>query len=215
MKNPDPRIVLSRLKNRYDLTTCRDEFLHFSNPYETLIATILSAQTTDRTVNQVTSKLFAQYPSVSDLAGAEISGVEKIILSTGFYHAKARNIIAASRMVMNEFDGKVPDRMEDLVRLPGVGRKTANIVLAHAFSKTEGIAVDTHVKRISIRLGLTRHSNPLDIETDLTRIFTRDNWAEINGLFILHGRRVCTSRKPQCMSCDLSDICFYTNTHAE
>ena len=203
-------MVISRLRERYDLSQSKEEFLHFRNPYETLIATILSAQTTDRTVNLVTVELFAEYPDVASLADADIADVEKIIHRTGFYHAKARNIIAASQMVIEEFGGEVPDIMDDLIRLPGVGRKTANIVLSHAFSRIEGIAVDTHVRRVSMRLGITQESDPNRIETDLIRFFPPEIWAEINGLFILHGRKICTARKPHCASCNLADICQYS-----
>ncbi len=143
------------------------------------------------------------------LSLADIEDVERIIHPTGFFHAKAKNIIAASQMVMTEFGGVVPDQMDDLIRLPGVGRKTANIVLDHAFSKTVGIAVDTHVRRVSMRLGLTDESDPNRIEMDLVRFFPKEYWAEINGLFILHGRRVCTARKPACDGCDLADMCRY------
>lgn len=209
MTDLDSGCILSRLRSRYDLSKSRDEFLHFRNPYETLIATILSAQTTDRCVNMVTRELFEQYPDAMALSLADIEDVERIIHPTGFFHAKAKNIIAASQMVMTEFGGVVPDQMDDLIRLPGVGRKTANIVLDHAFSKTVGIAVDTHVRRVSMRLGLTDESDPNRIEMDLVRFFPKEYWAEINGLFILHGRRVCTARKPACDGCDLADLCRY------
>lgn len=205
----DPVLIARRLRKQYDLSAHAGDFLHFGNPYEILIATILSAQTTDKTVNIVTRELFARYPDVSDLASADIADVEKIIHKTGFYHAKARNIIATSQTVVRQFKGVVPDRMADLVILPGVGRKTANIVLHHAFGITEGIAVDTHVRRVSIRLGLTDKTEPPEIEEDLMRIFPHEIWGEINGLFILHGRQVCSARKPACESCILSDLCRY------
>ncbi len=205
--------ILFRLRSLYDLSKSRDEFLHFRNPYETLIATILSAQTTDRCVNMVTRELFEQYPDIAALSQADIKDVERIIHPTGFFHAKAKNIIAASQMIMTEFEGRVPDEMDELVRLPGVGRKTANIVLDHAFSKTVGIAVDTHVRRVSMRLGLTDESDPGRIEMDLVRFFPKEYWAEINGLFILHGRRVCTARKPACDGCGLADLCRYASSN--
>lgn len=202
-------MIISRLRNLYDLSQSGNEFLHFKNPYEILIATILSAQTTDRTVNLVTQELFKRYPDIASLAKADPAEVEIIIHRTGFYHAKTKNIIATSQMVVLEYGGVVPDRMEDLILLPGVGRKTANIVLSHAFSKIVGIAVDTHVRRVSMRLGLTSQSDPNRIETDLKRIFLPDTWAEINGLFILHGRKVCNARKPSCTLCVLADMCQY------
>lgn len=183
--------------------------MHFENPYQILIATILSAQTTDQTVNLVTKSLFKRYPEITTLAFADLSDVEEIIHSTGFYHAKARNIIASAMMVVEKFDGNVPERMEDLLQLPGVGRKTANIILHHAFDIVIGIAVDTHVKRVAYRLGITSSTNPDSIEKDLMSVYPQEVWGEINRLLILHGRRVCTAKKPHCYNCFLSDICPY------
>lgn len=201
--------IIHRLRGNYSLADSRDEFLHFENPYQILIATILSAQTTDQTVNKVTKSLFKEYSKIEDLASANLSDIEEIIHSTGFFHAKARNIIAASRMVVEKFDGNVPSNMEYLLQLPGVGRKTANIILHHAFDITVGIAVDTHVKRVAYRLGITSSTNPEIIEKDLTRIYPKNVWGEINGLLILHGRKICTAKKPSCPNCFLSDICLY------
>ncbi|MFH0967641.1 MAG: endonuclease III [Methanobacteriota archaeon] len=201
--------VYYQLHRAYDLASSGDEFLHFGSPYEVLIATILSAQTTDRCVNAVTKVLFARYPDSSALAQAESSDVEGIIHSTGFYRAKARNIIAAAQVLVNSHGGAVPDDMDLLMALPGVGRKTANIVIHHAFGRAEGIAVDTHVKRVSTRLGLSDQTNPNRIEQDLLDLFPRNIWGEINGLFILHGRRICQARSPACDRCVLSGICRY------
>ncbi len=209
----DPGKIYDLLCGEYDLASSGDEFLHFENPYQILIATILSAQTTDRCVNQVTRVLFSRYPDPTALASADLHEVEKIIHSTGFYRAKSRNIIAAANALLNFFDGVVPDDMKSLVTIPGVGRKTANIVTHHAFGRADGIAVDTHVKRLSTRLGLTKSSDPDRIEQDLLLAFPKSIWGDINGLFILHGRRVCIARKPSCSKCVLSVLCPYCLTN--
>jgi endonuclease-3 len=200
------------LHSTYPLAEMRSEFLHFKTPYQSLIATILSAQTTDISVNAVTPELFSRYPSAADLACAKQEDVEVIIRKTGFFRSKAKNIIATAQMLVTEFSGEVPADMEQLQRLPGVGRKTANIVMSHAFSCNEGIAVDTHVKRISMRLGLTTHSDPDRIEQDLCALFRREWWEEINALFILHGRKVCNAQRPKCEICVLSSYCVYQMT---
>jgi endonuclease-3 len=200
-------MIYRELCGAYDLSSSRDEFLHFESPYQILIATILSAQTTDRMVNQVTRVLFQEYPDPDTLSCASLSDVENIIHSTGFYHAKARNIIGAARALVSRFNGIVPGTIDELVTIPGVGRKTANIVIHHAFGRAEGIAVDTHVRRLSQRLGLTGSSSPEQIEQDLLRIFPKQVWGDINGLFILHGRKVCRSRNPGCSHCLLSSLC--------
>ena len=200
--------IYRRLAGAYDLSSSGDEFLHFESPYQILIATILSAQTTDRMVNQVTRVLFREYPGPDALSGASLPDIEAIIHSTGFYHAKARNIIGAAKALVSRFDGVVPGTIDELVTIPGVGRKTANIVIHHAFGRAEGIAVDTHVRRLSRRLGLTASADPVKIEQDLLRIYPREVWGDLNGLFILHGRRVCTSRSPRCESCILVSLCL-------
>ena len=197
------------LSKTYPLTEMKDEFLHFQTPFQSLIATILSAQTTDIAVNAVTPKLFSQYPSPAELAIAHQEDVETIIRRTGFYRSKAKNIIGTAQMLITEFGGVVPADMELLQRLPGVGRKTANIVMSHAFSQNVGIAVDTHVKRISMRLGLTKHSDPDLIEKDLCSLFPQEWWEDINSLFILHGRRICNSQHPKCEICVLSAYCTH------
>lgn len=211
MTNPVPLRIFEILQSEYDLDSSRDEFLHFETPFEILIATILSAQTTDKCVNQVTKVLFSRFPDPSSLAAADPGEVEDIVHSTGFYRAKSRNIIAASKMLMTDYGGVVPDRMEQLITIPGVGRKTANIVIHHAFGRADGIAVDTHVRRVSMRLGLSDHSDPDRIEQDLLGFFPRDIWGDINGLFILHGRRVCTARSPGCHQCVLFLLCRYAH----
>ncbi len=202
-----PCVIYRKLCGVYDLASSRDEFLHFETPYQILIATILSAQTTDRMVNQVTGVLFQKYPDPVALSQASIPDVENIIHSTGFYHAKARNIIGASQALVQQFGGEVPGTIEELVTIPGVGRKTANIVIHHAFGRAEGIAVDTHVRRLSLRLGLTEYPDPERIEKDLMMAYPKSVWGEINGLFILHGRRVCRSRSPDCEHCILQSLC--------
>lgn len=180
--------------------------LDFRNPFELLAATILSAQSTDRTVNSVTPALFARYPDAFALAGADPAELQDLIRPTGFFNAKAKSLIGMAAALVEQFDGQVPDRMADLVHLPGVGRKTANVVLSVAFGKP-GLAVDTHVLRVSKRLGLTEEDDPVKVEADLNPMVP----AAERGLFslrlILHGRRVCAARSPACHTCVLHDIC--------
>jgi endonuclease-3 len=177
------------------------------DPWHLLVAVILSAQTTDVGVNKVTPVLFARYPRPEDLAAADVLDVEEIVHSTGFYHAKTKSIMAAARMVVADFGGCVPDTMEELMRLPGVARKTANIVISNAFGKVEGIAVDTHVFRLAHRLGLSDESDPDKVERDLTSLLPHDQWFHVNYRFIDHGRAVCTAKRPACGACVLADIC--------
>ena len=181
--------------------------LDYDDPWHLLVAVILSAQTTDVGVNKVTPKLFARFPAPEDLAAASVPEVEEIVKPTGFYHNKTRLIMATAQMVLTEFDGRVPDTMEDLMRLPGVARKTANIVIANAYGKVEGIAVDTHVFRLSHRLGLTDEKDPDKVERDLCALLPREDWYAVNYRFIDHGRAVCTAKRPACGACALSDIC--------
>ncbi len=181
--------------------------LDYDDPWHLLVAVILSAQTTDVGVNKVTPVLFARFPCPEDLAGADVLEVESIVKPTGFYHNKTKLIMGTARMVITEFGGRVPDTMEDLMRLPGVARKTANIVIANAYGKVEGIAVDTHVFRISHRLGLTDQKDPDKVERDLTSLLPHDDWFHVNYRFIDHGRAVCTAKRPICGACVLSDIC--------
>jgi endonuclease-3 len=186
--------------------------LRYRNPFEMLIATVLSAQCTDAKVNEVTPVLFERYPEPDDLAGAELGEVEAIIRPTGFYRNKAKTLAALSSKLVEEFGGKVPERMDDLVRLPGVGRKTAAVVQSTALKDRfpdgpEGIAVDTHVFRLSKRLGLSRNDDPEKVERDLMEIFPRSVWGDIALRLILHGRKVCKARKPACDLCVLADIC--------
>lgn len=181
--------------------------LKFSNPVELLVATILSAQCTDDVVNKITTSLFKKYHSVTDYAAVDIEEFEQDIKSAGFYHNKAKNIIASAKLIIEKYHGKVPSNMEDLITLPGVARKTANIVLYNAFGITDGIAVDTHVSRLSQKLGLSKNTDPVKIEKDLMQIIPYDIWGSFSYLLIEHGRAVCIARKPKCKTCVLKDIC--------
>ena len=181
--------------------------LDFDSPWHLLVAVILSAQTTDVGINKVTPRLFARFPDAESLAGADVLEVEEIVRPAGFYHNKTKSIMGAARMVVTEFDGRVPDTMEDLMRLPGVARKTANIVIANAYGKVEGIAVDTHVFRIAHRLGLTDQKDPDKVERDLIGLLPRKDWYAVNYRFIDHGRAICDAKRPICGACALNDIC--------
>jgi len=181
--------------------------LHYSSPLEILVATILSAQCTDKRVNIVTKSLFKKYKTAEDYAKADLAELEQDIRSTGFYRNKAKNIKNAGRMLVEKFNSQVPRTMSELIELPGVARKTANIVLSNAYGVIEGIAVDTHVRRLSKRLGLTENKNPDKIEKDLMLIVPKSHWKRITDLLIFHGRNVCMARKPKCSICSLNKIC--------
>lgn len=196
--------IIALLKNEYPGVKIA---LHYSDPLGLLIATILSAQCTDRQVNAVTKNLFNKYRTPQDYIKASQEELEKDIYSTGFYRNKAKNIKELSKILVNEFNSKVPDTMEALLTLPGVGRKTANIILSGGFGKIEGIAVDTHVKRIAFRLGLTANTDPEKIEKDLMKIIPEDDWAILTLLLIHHGRKICHARKPLCRECVLNKLC--------
>lgn len=185
--------------------------LDFSTPLELLIATILSAQATDKLVNKVTKTLFKKYKAASDYAGADISGLEKDLSSVNFYRNKAKSVKGCCEKIISDFGGRVPDTLEGLVTLRGVGRKTANIVLGNAFEK-DALAVDTHVKRVSRRLGLTKSDDPDEIEKDLCRIIPEKRWTRTTLLFILHGRATCKAKKPACAACPIKDNCVYYRT---
>ncbi|MEK6941933.1 MAG: endonuclease III [archaeon] len=197
-------IVLSLLEK-----TCPagKTFLEHNGPFELLAATILSAQCTDVRVNIATKPLFKKYRSVNDFANASQSGLEMDIFSTGFYRSKAKNIIACAKMVLEKHGGKVPKTMAKLVELPGVGRKTANIVLSSGFGIIGGMAVDTHVKRLSFRIGLSSQKYPQKVEKDLLLLVPKKKWGKFPLLLIQHGRAVCTARKPNCTACVLSNVC--------
>jgi len=181
--------------------------LNFSNPLELLAATILSAQSTDIGVNKATPVVFAKYKTAADYAGADVSELERLIKSTGFYHNKAKSIIGAAKVLVRDFEGKVPKTMAEIITLPGVARKTGNVVLFNAYGVTEGIAVDTHVIRLSTRLGLSHEKDPEKIEKDLMRQVLKEKWGPFSYLLIDHGRAICIARKTKCVICVLNDIC--------
>jgi len=181
--------------------------LRFKNVWQLLVATILSAQCTDARVNQVTPILFKKYKSVSDFAKADIKEFEKDIHSTGFYRNKAKGIIGSAKKILSDFKGAVPGTMDELTSLPGIGRKTANVILSSGFGKVEGIVVDTHVKRLSRLLGLTVNSDPGKIEQDLMKLIPREDWDAVSHLLILHGRSVCKARRPLCGDCRINKLC--------
>jgi endonuclease-3 len=185
--------------------------LHHETPLQILIATILSAQCTDERVNKITPFLFKKYKGVEDFAKAKQSILEQEIRSTGFYRNKAKNIIVASKKIVKDFNGKVPDNMQDLITLSGVARKTANIVLSSAFKKAEGIAVDTHVRRLSQRLGLSKEEDPNKIEEDLMKIVPKKDWLDFNYILVDHGRKICNARKPLCPICPINRLCPSAN----
>jgi endonuclease-3 len=181
--------------------------LHYSNQLELLVATMLSAQSTDETINKVTNTLFKKYTKPEDYANADLKELEQDIRSTGFYHNKAKNLQNAAKMLVEKYNSKVPKTMEELVKLPGVARKTANIVLTNAFGVIAGVAVDTHVRRLAQRLGLSENKDPNKIEQDLMSIVPKDKWMRLTDLLIFHGRRVCIAKKPNCARCVLNKIC--------
>jgi endonuclease III len=199
------RTILEKLDEAYPAATCA---LVHKNPFQLLVATILSAQSTDATVNQVTPALFVKYPTPKDLAYATPSEVEQDIRRTGFFRNKTKSIIGASRKIVEEYRNEVPRTMEELLTLPGVARKTANVVLGTAFGIPAGVVVDTHVQRVAGRLDLTRNTDPKKIEQDLMHVMPREKWILFSHQVIWHGRRVCRARKPLCIQCNLTKICY-------
>lgn len=197
-------LLLERLEACYPDAHCE---LSYENPLELLIATILSAQCTDERVNQVTARLFQKYRRPEDYLEVPEEELQEDIRQTGFFRNKAKNIRGACRRILEAYGGEVPDTMEDLLTLPGVARKTANVVLSNAFGRAEGIAVDTHVGRLAQLMGITRNTDPDKIEQDLLAYFPPEKWALINHLLIFHGRRICWARQPQCEICPLKDVC--------
>jgi endonuclease III len=196
--------VLERLRGRYPAPATA---LQWRSPWELLVATILAAQCTDERVNRTTPELFRRWPTIEDMAGADQSEVEAVIRPTGFFRNKAKSLTGAARKIVSRFGGEIPRTMEGLTSLPGVGRKTANIVLSNAFSVHEGIAVDTHVRRVAFRLGLTGFRDPKRIELELLPLFPRASWGEINHLLVLFGREICKAPSPLCSRCPLQDLC--------
>ncbi|HIK37282.1 MAG: endonuclease III [Geminocystis sp.] len=203
-KQKEAEEILRILKQLYPNATCS---LNYDNPFQLLVATILSAQCTDERVNQVTPVLFSRFPTPESLATADRKEIETIIRPTGFYRNKAKNIQQAAIRIIRDFQGQVPQTMSELLTLPGVARKTANVVLAHGFGIIEGLTVDTHVKRLSNRLGLTTSSNPLEIEKDLMQLLPKPEWENFSIRLIYHGRAVCKARKPNCEKCALNHLC--------
>ena len=207
-ENPDARrqfeIINPLLKKLYPVPRCG---LDFENPFQLLIATILSAQCTDVRVNMITPALFERFPDPAAMAEADPAELEKLIYTAGFYHNKAKSILGASKMIMQDYGGKVPHTMEELLKLPGVARKTASVVLGNAFGINEGIAVDTHVTRLVARLGLSTNTDPVKIERDLMALAPREEWTDISHRLIWHGRLICEAKRPRCEKCLLAPHC--------
>ncbi|MSP60171.1 MAG: endonuclease III [Myxococcales bacterium] len=196
--------IINGLQALYPEAHCE---LVFASPFQLLVATILSAQSTDKMVNAITPGLFTRFPDAAALAAADPAEVERLVARTGFFRQKAKNIVGSARLITTVHGGEVPRTMEALCTLPGVARKTANVVLGSAYGMNEGIAVDTHVTRLAGRLGLSRHTDPVKIERDLVGLFPRERWTQLGHQIIWHGRRVCQARKPACQSCTLAPHC--------
>ena len=206
-KKPTPELagaIYDRLAAHYPNAHCA---LDFKTPFQLLVATILSAQCTDKRVNMVTPALFKRYRTPAALAAANPDELEELIKSTGFFRSKTKSLIGMSTAVAEQHGGRVPNDLDSLVKLPGVGRKTANVVLGNAYDKNEGVVVDTHVGRLSARLGLTKETDPIKVEQDLMRLFPRDRWTMLAHLLIEHGRTICEARRPKCEVCFLNDLC--------
>lgn len=199
------REILLRLARRFPDARCE---LNFSNPLELLVATILSAQCTDQRVNKVTPILFSKYRTAEDFARADLKELEAIIRPTGFFRNKARSIKAACQIIAEKHGGNVPARMDDLIELPGIARKTANVILGVGFAIPSGIVVDTHVRRVARRLDLSRQDNPDKIERDLMNLYPRQDWIMLSHLLIFHGRYICLARRPKCEVCPVYDLCY-------
>ena len=209
MKKQDAAKIFSLLGKRYPDARDSPAMLSKGSAFEVLILTILSAQTTDRAVLQVKQPLFTKYPTPAALAKAKTEDVETIIHSLGYFHAKAKHIIAASQALLSDFDGSVPDTMEELLKIPGVGRKTANIVLYHALGRNEGIAVDTHVRRLAQRIGFSDTDKVTVIEQDLMAAFPQEQWGDLTDVLITHGRGCCDAKRPKCEVCPISRYCRF------
>ena len=197
-------VIFERLHEAYPDAHCA---LDFSNPFQLLVATILSAQCTDKRVNLTTPAVFARYPSPAALAAANPEELEQMIKSTGFFRSKTKSLIGMATAVAERHGGIVPDRLAQLVELPGVGRKTANVILGNAYGRDEGVVVDTHVTRLSQRLGFTSHTDPVKIEQDLMKLYPRERWTLLAHLLIEHGRQICVARTPKCEQCVANDLC--------
>ena len=199
--------VVELLEKEYPQEKVRGTMLHWSTPLELLVATILSAQATDEQINKLTPTLFKKYQTAADYANAPRGELEAMIKASGFFHRKAELIQAAAQQIAEEYEGEVPRSMEELLKLKGVARKTANLVLANAYGVVEGIAVDTHVMRLSQRLGFTKQKNRDKIERDLTALIPKEKWFEVNYLLIAHGRKICTAQRPNCAWCVVNRLC--------
>ena len=204
MKKQDAKKVIDILRSTYPDATCS---LDFTTPFEMVVAVMLSAQCTDERVNKTTPILFNKCKTIEDYVSINIKELEEIIHPCGFYKNKAKNLKAASKMIVEKFNGEVPDNMEDLTSIPGVGRKSANVIMLEAFHNPQGIAVDTHAKRISNRLGFSDESDPLKIEQDLLKVIPKEYYYDVNHFLVWHGRKTCTARNPKCEECELKDLC--------
>lgn len=204
MNQKDVISIIKILKDTYPDAKCS---LDFETPFQLLVAVVLSAQCTDARVNLTTPKIFAKYSTPQDFANADIKSIEELFHPCGFYKTKAKNIKATSQILVEKFNGIVPNNMENLMSLPGVGRKSANVIMLEAFNEPQGIAVDTHCKRIANRLGLSMESEPEKIEQDLLKIIPREYYTDVNHILIWHGRNTCTSQKPKCDKCALKEYC--------
>ncbi|MBO5413778.1 MAG: endonuclease III [Clostridia bacterium] len=207
MKKEDIIEIIENLKNTYPDATCS---LDFKTPFELGIAVMLSAQCTDERVNKITPLLFAKYKKPEDYINTSLEEIEEIIKPCGFYKNKAKNVLGYAKMIVEEYTGKMPETMAELVKLPGIGRQSANVIMLEAFNNPEGIAVDTHAKRIANRIGLSKEKEPLKIEQDLIKIIPKKYFKDVNHLLVWHGRNICNARKPQCEKCPIKKYCeFY------
>ena len=197
------KAIYRKLSKNYPNVRCE---LDYNSPFQLLVATVLSAQCTDKRVNQTTPALFKKYPTAKKMSGADIKDIQRLVKSTGFYRAKAKNIKGLSNQIMDDFSGKVPNKLDDLIQLPGVGRKTANVVLGHAFD-TPGITVDTHFGRLSRRFGWTKETDPVKVEMVVQQLIPQAEWTNLSQRMVWHGRRICHSRKPACGACPVAKIC--------
>ena len=196
--------IIEKLKNYYPDATCS---LDFETPFQILVAVVLSAQCTDERVNKTTPYIFSKYPTVYDFNNMDLSTLEDLIHPCGFYKNKAKNLKAAAKTIIEKYNGKVPDNMDELITIPGVGRKSANVIMLEAFHNPQGIAVDTHTKRISNRIGFSKESDPLKVEQDLLKIIPKEYYYDVNHLLVWHGRKICSARNPKCDSCPISNLC--------
>ena len=208
MKKENIIEMIEILKKTYPDATCS---LDFKTPFELGIAVMLSAQCTDERVNKITPLLFAKYKTPEDYVNSSLEEIEEIIKPCGFYKNKAKNVLGYSKIIVEKYNGKIPETMEELVKLPGIGRKSANVIMLEAFNNPQGIAVDTHAKRIASRIGLSKQKEPLKIEQDLIKIIPKKYFKDVNHLLVWHGRNICNARKPQCEKCTIKDYCKYYN----